>query len=291
MSFQLSDASWGFGELAGLIRDAEGVVDLDLMAWEEEAPHLRRLVIEALHLPWSLFTAFPSFPHLTELSLYYAGIEPWNFDSLISPATTPSLRALFFTNLYSPRISGREYYFPDLPDSLLERLDMLHVYCPRASDLSLRILLSATAVLVSHNIEDDLEPFDAVAEDDKPIYPPHIKLTCICECAVEDEYFNSIPSDRYNLAETLLQMSNVLVNDGPTNIRSIHLPPDLDSSSAAYPRVPPMLRYAVETLVKECSRHEPPVEIGWIDEEDLGATRVSRAFWRWVQERKKAGLP
>ncbi|GAA6007468.1 hypothetical protein JCM10207_006352 [Rhodosporidiobolus poonsookiae] len=215
-------------------------------------PHLRQLIVAGVLCEGG---PPPGFPRLRSLTLNHVFVERRVLASILDPARAPNLRCLSLGFTHDQ--SGRPFS-PTLSPSFLEQLDMLQVRHATglqgtAADFSL-----PTPTLFSFDPSFSLPTFD-FPHGKTP--PPNLYLI-----AAMDKKYNWM-SDTYKarLPRNLDKLAKIINSPGKP-IRSIFLPPFLDSSPSGYGFYDDLVHDAAERLIEAC--------------QDCG---IEVAFYGWAQ--------
>ncbi|GAA5896799.1 hypothetical protein JCM6882_005039 [Rhodosporidiobolus microsporus] len=208
-------------------------------------------------------------PSLVTLSLDISGIRLEPLAQLLSPSTTPALRAVYFGTIpLSPGVMPRAPFL--LEPALTRRLDVVHV-----SSFSLDFLLldftQPTPILTAE------DPLNALVERRIVTGAEYLRLEhpgILEEWETLNEDYTEALCQSFDGLAQAISTSSVL--------RAVSLPPSFLPSSSMPERIRLRWHGVVQAL------WEKEVDFVWRAEGE--ADGVDRRFWRYLQKKKGRGV-
>ncbi|GAA5844432.1 hypothetical protein JCM11251_001662 [Rhodosporidiobolus azoricus] len=265
-------------KIAGKLPRVEEM-DLSVVGAEDLAPpdltdchHLQHLALNGFLLSAESSTFLP--PQLVSLCLNGVITLPEPLEHILSPAATPSLRALFLGSLndaVDPEDWQRLHFAFDL--DLLKRLELLSIPFFNRHDFAIEPSLIEAPTLVTY------EPRFALRDGDLA----GVRLARIDGHPVFQLPWHELPADhRDHLTRAL---KNILTAVSSTSdLKVLSLPPsylpDNDTSSP--------LHFKRVELAELCTRKQ--IEVVRQEDEGHGGTdELDRHFWQYLQKKKTGG--
>ncbi|GAA6041856.1 hypothetical protein JCM8097_004509 [Rhodosporidiobolus ruineniae] len=275
---QLSDDNRG---LKPLLKLCPNLVELRVcdvptlrLEWLATPCKLRRLLVSDTTL---YPTAKVTYPSLRELSLAGTRQSHDSFDSFLTPASTPSLRALALAHPESSEVFGSPFPLPILAPALLEHLDILAVEGVVQTDAFLKASAGSPSLVVIIRFADELSKLaksgctqvacklDALAV----LLPPE---------EGDDESGDLADDDLTGLRDELAHLSSLLPSSPSLKLLTLHdfaRPARITHST---------LRAAMIDFLENLKRHD--VEVFWEEDDEVEDSLISPALWRRKREEK-----